>query len=128
MSVISVVARIALAVALIFSAATKIRDPGWPSAAKELGVPLLFARLVVPTELVLGALLAAGIGVLVLSWLAFGLLVLFSLVLMNAFRKPIDERPRCACFGNWSSRPVSIWSLVRNTVLSTLAVLSALTG
>ena len=82
--------------------------------------------LVAPTEIVLGATLAAGALRPWPAWLALGLLAAFSVALLRVLRRPIAERPSCACFGRWSAKPVGAGSLVRNVVLAGLAVLALL--
>ena len=126
MSALGVVARSVLAAVFIFTAVVKLSDANWPTAARSLGLPVSLAYLVAPAELTLGVLLVVGVATGVVSWLALGLLVAFSAVLVVAMRRPIGERPRCACFGVWSQRPVSFWSLLRNAAFSGVAIVSAL--
>ncbi len=126
MDVIDLTARTVLAAVMLFAGIMKLRDSNWPQAAAALGVPAWIARLVAPGELVLGALLVADVANAPVSWVALGVLLAFSVVLVVALRKPIDERPRCACFGAWTQRPVSWWSLARNGAFSVVALVSAL--
>lgn len=118
-------ARIVLAAVMLVSAVMKLRDRGWPDAAAALGVQRPIALVVAPLELAIGAFLMAGVAVRVVSWVTFGLMIAFTPVLVLALAKPIDERPRCACFGKLSAQPVSVLSVVRNGVFAALAVVSS---
>ncbi|WP_419946441.1 MauE/DoxX family redox-associated membrane protein [Candidatus Poriferisodalis sp.] len=123
---IGTVARIVLGVLFLASGALKLRDSSWPGAALAMGTPRWSVPLVAPVEIVLGASLAAGAVRPWPAWLALGLLAAFSIALLAALRRPIAERPACACFGRWSAKPVGAGSLVRNAVLTALAVLAVL--
>ena len=82
--------------------------------------------LIAPVEIVLGASLAAGVAEPWPTWLALGLLAAFTVALLRVLRRPIAERPACACFGRWSAKPVGAGSLLRNAVLAGLAVVALL--
>ncbi len=109
-----------------FSGALKLRDPGWPAAARSLGTPAWMVPLVAPLELMLGVSLIAGLGVVVGAALAVVLLVAFTVVLGRAIRSP--DPPVCACFGQWTAKPVGVGSLVRNGVLIALALAALATN
>ncbi|MGY9072565.1 MAG: MauE/DoxX family redox-associated membrane protein [Acidimicrobiales bacterium] len=117
------IARVVVGIALLGSGALKLRDPRWPDAAHALGAPSVLVPLVAPVEIIVGALLAAGVGPPGPALLAVVLLGAFTLVLAVALRRP--ERPVCACFGALSAQPVSWRSVARNLVLVALAIVAA---
>ena len=121
---ISAIARIALGVLFLGSGALKLRDPSWPGAARAMGAPRWTVPFIAPVEIVLGAGLAAGVAEPWPAWLALGLLVVFTAALARVLQRPHEERPACACFGRWSSKPVGAGSLLRNGLLAALAVLA----
>ena len=123
---IGTVARIALGVLFLASGALKLRDPSWPGAARAMGAPRWSVPLVAPAEIVLGAGLAVGAVRPWPAWLALGLLAAFSVALVRVLRRPVTERPACACFGRRSAKPVGAGSLLRNGALAALAVLALL--
>lgn len=90
--------------------------------ATLLGAP----RLVVPVlpwiEVLLGALLIAQWQRRPMAIAAGAMLVAFTaLILANLAR---GRRPRCACFGSWSSRPLGWRHVARNAVLVALALVA----
>lgn len=123
---IGTVARIVLGALFLASGALKLRDPSWPGAASVMGAPRWSVPLIAPVEIVLGAALAAGAVRPWPAWLSLGLLAAFSVALIRVLRRPVAERPACACFGRWSARPVGVGSLMRNAMLAVLAVVALL--
>lgn len=121
---IGTVARIVVGALFLVSGALKLRDPSWPGAARAMGAPRWSVPLIAPVEIVLGAVLAAGAVRPWPAWLALGLLAAFGAALIRVLRRPIAERPVCACFGRRSARPVGVGSLLRNAVLAGLAVVA----
>ncbi len=121
---ITAIARIALGVLFLVSGALKLRDLSWPGAARAMGAPRWTVPFIAPVEIVLGAGLAAGVAEPWPAWLALGLLVVFTAALARVLQRPREERPACACFGRWSSKPVGAGSLLRNGLLAALAVLA----
>jgi len=89
-----------------------------------LGAPPRIVRFIAPAEIILGALLVAGVAAPVPSLLAELALAVFTIAILRAMRRPLSERPVCACFGRWSARPVGSSSVVRNLILLALAALS----
>jgi len=120
--VIGTAARVVLGALLLASGELKLRDPSWPGAARAMGAPRWSVPFVAPLEIVLGAGLAAGVAEPWPAWLALALLGAFSAALTRVLRRPREERPACACFGRWSSKPVGAGSLLRNGLLAGLAV------
>lgn len=120
----SVAARIALGAVFLLAGALKLRDHSWPAAAMTLGAPRQIVRLIAPAEIALGALLVAGVAAPVPSLLAELALAVFTIAILRAMRRPLSERPVCACFGRWSARPVGSSSVVRNLILLALAAVS----
>ena len=123
-TVIGTIARIALGVLFLASGALKLKDPSWPGAARAMGTPRVAVPLIAPVEIVLGAALAAGAVRPWPAWLALALLAAFTVALARVLRRPIADRPACACFGRWSAKPVGAGSLVRNAALGVLAVVA----
>ena len=79
---------------------------------RELGAPQPVATVVPGVELVLGAVLIAGVAEPIPALAAIGLLVVFSVAIA---RQLVDGRhPPCACFGAWSRSPLGEGHLVRN--------------
>jgi hypothetical protein len=89
-----------------------------------LGAPRQIVPLIAPAEIALGALLVAGVAAPVPSLLAELALAGFTIAILRVMRRPLSERPVCACFGRWSARPVGSSSVVRNLILLALAALS----
>jgi uncharacterized membrane protein YphA (DoxX/SURF4 family) len=111
---------------LIFlaSGTLKLRDPSWPDAAAALAVPPMLVGLVAPMEIVLGAVVVAGLGSPIGAAAALVVLLAFTAMLLQVLARPAAARPVCACFGRWSSRPVDRWSVVRNLGFIALAVVA----
>ena len=74
-------------------------------------------------EIVLGALLVAGLAVRPASLVSLALLLAFSALIARAVLR--HEDVDCGCFGSASAEPVGIASLVRNAALASLALISA---
>lgn len=120
-------ATVALAAVLLFAAAAKGRNPEQTrSDFDSLG--LVGAGLL--TRLVPAAETASAIALLLIPAIggpvAFGLLVGFTVVLINAARMgaATGQQPSCACFGGTSSEPISARHIVRNGALMLLALVA----
>jgi len=122
--VIAFLARVALGVVLLVAGVSKRADPTWPAAAAELGAPRWSIPVVPFAELALGALLVTGFGRPWAAWATVVLLGAFTLLLI--VRLAQGRRPRCACFGVRSAKPIGPWSVVRNVSLIALALVAAL--
>ena len=120
----SIAARIVLGAVFLLSGALKLRDRSWPAAAMALGAPRKIVPFIAPTEIILGALLVAGVAMPAPSLLAELALAIFTVAILRAMRRPLSQRPICACFGRWSARPVDSSSVVRNLILLALAAVS----
>ncbi len=114
--------RVVFGAVFLVSGTLKLRDPSWPRAAAGLGVPRSVVPAVAPVEIVLGAAIVAGVAPSVTVALGLLLLAGFTVVVLLALSRPVGERPRCACFGRWSARPVDCWSVVRNLAFAALGV------
>lgn len=125
MSTVALVASVVLGVAFLVAGGSKLAaGDGWPAQAAGLGAP----RIAVPTlpwiELAVGAALVFR---LVPPWpAAVALALLGAFTVLIAVRLAEGERPPCACFGAWSSKPIGPSHLVRNGALIALGVLSLL--
>lgn len=120
------VARIALGVVLLVTGAAKLRQPAWPAAAAGFGAPAWLVPVVPWAELVLGALLAAGVGHPWSALAAGGLLAAFTGAVALRLRR--GEPVPCGCFGETSPRPVGADTLARNVVLLALAAVAVASG
>jgi hypothetical protein len=101
---VATVARIVLGVVFLAAGALKLRDPGWPAAASALGTPAWMVPVVGPAEIVVGALLAAGVAPPWPAVAALAMLAAFTAALARVLLS--GARPVCACFGRVSARPV----------------------
>lgn len=114
---------IALGVLFVIAGATKIAaGPDWPAQAADLGTPRPAALAVPWIELVVGVTVAARIAVPLPAIAAIALLLGFTALLIARLRD--DDRPPCACFGAWSTAPLSWWHIARNVAMLALAVLT----
>lgn len=109
---------------MLLAGALKRFDRSWPAQARALGAPL--PTVVVPllpwVEIVLGAVLVAGVGLPWSAWAA--VLVLAAFTALLGVRLAQGRRPVCACFGRLSARPIGPGAVARNLVLLALAVLA----
>ena len=94
----------------------------WPVEAQALGAPKAIAPIVPWCEIALGALLIVQIAPEIVGLLALGMLVIFTLLI--AFQLRDGNRPVCACFGSWSSKPLSWQHMVRNVGFIALALIT----
>ena len=94
----------------------------WPVEAQALGAPKALAPIVPWCEIALGALLIVQLKPEVVGALSVALLVAFTLLIMRQLQK--GERPVCACFGSWSSKPLSWQHVARNVGFIALAVIT----
>jgi uncharacterized membrane protein YphA (DoxX/SURF4 family) len=115
----SVLAAAAVGATLLVSAVSKLASRDWPAQAAALGVGRPLARAVPLLELVIGALLVAGVARHVVGWVAVALLVSFTALLVARLLQ--GSRPVCACFGRLSRRPIGWPTIARNAVLIGLA-------
>jgi len=94
----------------------------WPVEAQALGAPKLIAPIVPWIEIALGALLIVQLKPEVVGALSVALLVAFTLLIMRQLQK--GHRPVCACFGSWSSKPLSWNHVARNAGFIALAAIT----
>jgi uncharacterized membrane protein YphA (DoxX/SURF4 family) len=94
----------------------------WPVEAQALGAPKSIAPIVPWFEIALGALLIVQLKPEVVGALSIALLVAFTLLIMRQLQK--GERPVCACFGSWSSKPLSWNHVWRNAGFIALAAIT----
>lgn len=116
-------ARIAVGVVLLVAGVAKVCQPAWPATAKAFGAPAWLVPVLPWGEVVLGALLVAGIG---LPWTA-----LVGAALLAAFAVAVGLRVRrgdavpCGCLGETSPQPVGRDTVLRNVLLVILALTAA---
>ena len=94
----------------------------WPVEAQALGAPKSIAPIVPWFEIALGALLIVQLKPEVVGALSVALLVAFTLLIMRQLQK--GERSVCACFGSWSSKPLSWNHVARNAGFIALAAIT----
>ena len=115
--------RVAVGTVLLLAGAFKLGQRAWPAAAAEFGAPRWVIGGLPWVELALGGLLMAQVGG---RWTpaAAGLL-LAAFTVAVALRLRTVERVPCGCFGETSAEPVGPDTLVRNVVLTAMAVVGA---
>ncbi|MEY3341243.1 MAG: hypothetical protein RLZZ269_1154 [Actinomycetota bacterium] len=123
MDAVGLVASVILGATMCVAAFSKLRTGrAWEAQGAALGAPRIVLPLVPWVELALGALLIVQLAAAAVSIAALVLLGSFSVLLaVNLAR---GRRPVCACFGEWSTKPLGPGHLVRNAVLEALAVLT----
>ena len=97
----------------------------WPVEAQALGAPKAIAPVVPWIEIALGALLIVQIQPEVVGVLTLALLMTFTLLIARQLQKA--HRPVCACFGSWSSKPLSGKHVARNAGFIGLALITIFT-
>ena len=119
-------ARIAVGVVLLVAGAAKMWQPGWQVTAAAFGAPSWLARALPWVEVVLGAVLLAGVG---LPWTAIAAAVLVAgFTGVVAVRVRRGEAVPCGCFGETSSEPVGLDTVLRNLLLVVLSLVAAAAG
>lgn len=112
------------AVFLASGASKLVGQEQWRRAATDFGAPRWLVPVLPWVELILGALLIVGEGNVAVSVAA--LVVLAGFTAAIAVRLAEGRHPECACFGTWSTAPLSRWHLVRNVAFIVLALLAML--
>ena len=120
-----VAASVVLGAVLVVSGVMKFAAPQqWRAQSGDLGVPRFVATIVPLAELVVGALLIAQIARRPVAVVAGAMLLAFTALLV--VRLSQGRRPPCACFGVWSTKPISWADVARNAVFVALAVAIAI--
>lgn len=109
-----------LGAVFLVAGVAKLRDPVWPASAGAFGLPLPSARPLAYFEVALGALLVAQVAPPTPSFVALGLLGVFTGVVIAHVARG-DQVP-CACFGSVNGAPVSWRTVLRNGTLCLLAL------
>ncbi len=112
--------RIAVGTVLLLAGAFKLGQRAWPAAAAEFGAPRWAIGGLPWVEMVLGGLLMAQVGGRWTSAAARALLAAFTVAV--AVRLRSADRAPCGCFGETSPEPVGVDTLVRNVVLTAMAL------
>ncbi len=124
MEVLARGAQIGLGLLFLSSGALKLGDRLWPETASAFGLPAWVGRALPWVEVVLGALLVAGVG---LPWTGLAALVaLAAFTVVLAVHLAWDRRAPCRCFGGLSDAPISVRTVARNVVLLGVAVVALL--
>ncbi len=113
--------RVAVGTVLLLAGAFKLGQRAWPRAAAEFGAPRWVITVLPWVELVIGGLLMAQVGGRWTAAVACALLAVFTLAV--AVRLRLGEQVPCGCFGEASSEPVGVDTLVRNIALTAIAAL-----
>lgn len=116
MEVASVVATTLVGAALVVAGSSKLASPQrWRNEALAFGAPRVVVAPLPWLELAIGAAVLVRIGLSLSVGLAFLVLLAFTVAIVaNLVR---GRRPRCACFGSWSSAPIGWRHVARNAVL-----------
>ena len=115
-----VAASVVLGLVFLLSGILKVSAPQhWRTQSVGLGVPRPVATVVPLVELVVGALLVTQIARRPVALVAAALLVGFTSLLV--VRLVQGQRPPCACFGTWTTKPIGWRNVVRNLALLALA-------
>jgi hypothetical protein len=124
-SVVAVVAAVAVGVVFLAAGVTKLAGrERWRTEAGGMGTPGWLVPVVPWVELLLGALLVSQLLRPVVAGVAALVLLVFTLRILQLLAE--GDRPPCACFGSWSSRPLGPWHVVRNVTLIVVAMVAAL--
>ena len=121
-SLVGRLAGVALGIVLLVAGIAKRADRRWPEDAAALDTPAWAIPVLPWFEVLLGAVLVAGLARPAAAALAGLVLLAFTGVLILNLAQ--GRRPPCACFGVSSHRPIGPWSLVRNLVLLALAAIA----
>jgi uncharacterized membrane protein YphA (DoxX/SURF4 family) len=127
MHAVGTIAAIALGAMFVVAGGAKVAaGSAWLAQARSMGAPVPVATVVPAIELVLGAALVTRLAMPLPALAAIALLVAFSVLIA---RQLVDGRhPPCACFGSWSTRPLSESHLARNAALIGVAILALWSG
>ena len=126
-------ARLALGGVLVVGAVGKLLDTRNAPDAVAAQVPFLPPALARPAavalpwiELLVGGLLLAGLGLVVVGPVALAMMVLFTVLITRDV--VAGRRTACSCFGRFSSEDVSELTIVRDLFLVLLAGLITLSA
>jgi uncharacterized membrane protein YphA (DoxX/SURF4 family) len=124
-SLITDLARIALGVALLVAGVAKFAAGSrWLDQATSLGLRRPIAAVLPWFELATGAAVVAGVAEPWPVAVGVGLLVIFTAWIIAHLVR--GEHPPCACFGAFSTAPLSWWHVARNGALIVLGMVSAI--
>ncbi len=131
LDILLAIARVALAVTFIVSGVAKLFDiPGSQKGVQNFGIPESWAKplgILVPiAELILAVMLIPVRTTTVAALGLLALLVVFTAgISINLAR---GKKESCHCFGQLSNEPIGKHSLVRNGILSALALFVGVSG
>lgn len=123
MQTLGTIAAILLGAVFVVAGGAKLASgAAWVAQARSIGAPQPIATALPGIEVVLGALLITTIAMPLPALAAIVLLVAFSVLIA---RQLVDGRhPPCACFGAWSTRPLSDVHLARNAGLIVIGIIA----
>ncbi len=125
MAAVGLVASILLGLVFLVSGGSKLAaGPAWPEQARGLGAPSFLVPVLPWFEIVLGAVLVMQLVPTLAVVVAMLVLVGFTVLILRRLAE--GQRPPCACFGAWSTRPIGRGHVVRNLGFIGLAVVALL--
>lgn len=125
MAAVGLVASILLGLVFLVSGGSKLAaGPAWPEQARGLGAPSFLVPVLPWFEIVLGAVLVMQLVPTIAVVVAMLVLVGFTVLILRRLAE--GQRPPCACFGAWSTRPIGRGHVVRNLGFIGLAVVALL--
>lgn len=120
---ISDIAGISVGAVMCIAGGSKIaKDDQWPHEARTMGAPKAVIPVLPWVEIILGALLVARLAEFIAGIIT--LLVIISFTALIIGHLLAGRHPVCACFGNWSMKPLGWQHVLRNVILIALTVLS----
>jgi uncharacterized membrane protein YphA (DoxX/SURF4 family) len=125
MSAVGLVASILLGLVFLVSGGAKLAaGPAWPEEARGLGAPPFVVPVLPWFEIALGAILVMQLAPTMAAVVALLVLVGFTVLILRRLAE--GQRPPCACFGAWSTKPLGRGHVVRNVGFIALAVVALL--
>ncbi|MCB0999553.1 MAG: DoxX family membrane protein [Acidimicrobiales bacterium] len=123
MDVVGTVAEVVIGAIFVVAGASKVaRGAEWPVQAAEMGVGRPVAGLVPWWEILIGALVAVGLGSPWPALAAFATLAGFTAAIVVQLRR--GRHPQCACFGAWSTAPLGVGHVWRNLAFLAIAAVA----
>jgi uncharacterized membrane protein YphA (DoxX/SURF4 family) len=120
---IGTIAGVLLGLVFLLSGGSKVAaGPKWPTEAAALGAPEAVVPVIPWFELVLGGLLVVQIAAPWPAVVAVATLLVFTGFLVLRLRG--GNRPPCACFGAWSTKPLGWGHVVRNLCFVAIGIVA----
>lgn len=127
MDAVGTLAEVLVGAIFVVAGASKVaRGAEWPAQAAEMGVGRPLAIVVPWWEIVIGALVAVGLGAPWPALAAFVTLAGFTVAIVVQLGR--GRHPQCACFGAWSTAPLGVGHVWRNVAFLAIAAVAAAFG